>query len=111
MRGQIIVRVIEMHERAVDRRDALDHVLQALAEVVAVVQVGVAVEDDVDLDVELVARVVRLQALDVPDALGEARDQVQEHVALVGARGRTGQVGNVLVGGAAPVDHDVEGEE
>ena len=70
--------IILMHKRALHKRHALQHILQALAQIVAVAEMHAAVEDDVDLDVELVAGVVGLQALDLFDRLGEAHGEVEE---------------------------------
>ena len=100
-----------MHKRPIDARHALEHVLQTLAQIVAVAQAHALVEHDVDLDVELVANVVGLQALDGADGLGEAHGQVEEDVALVGASDEAGQVPYVLARRTAPVEDDVEGEQ
>jgi hypothetical protein len=108
---QIPPRVIQMHKRPVDRGHALEHILQALPQIVAVPQTRALVEHDVDLDVELVSRVVRLQALYLLDGLGEAHGEVEEDVALVGRGGGAGEVADVLVGGHGPGYDDVEGEE
>ena len=106
MGRQVIRRIIKVHERTINNGNTLKHILQALAEVVGIAQSHVAIEDDVDLDVELVAGVVRLQALDLADGLGEAHRQVQQHVALVGRRRRPRQVPDVRRHRLQPVvDH------
>lgn len=107
MRREIVVRVIQMDKRTIDRRYALDHILQAFSEIVAVVQVRVPIQDDVDFHVQLVTRVVRFQALDILDALGETHDQVQKNITLVRVGCGTGQVSNMFICSAAPVDHNV----
>ena len=100
-----------MHKRPVDRRHAFQHILQALAQVVAVAQTHVLIQHDVDLDVELVARVVGLQTLDGLDGLGEAHGEVEEHVTLVGGGGGAGEVADVLGRGRGPVQDDEEREQ
>lgn len=111
MRGQIILRIVEMDERAIDIAHALEHVLQTLAQVVAVVQRRVLVQHNVHLDVKPVARVVRLQVLDPPDAGGEPHHQVQQHAALVGRGGRARQMRDVLVCRPSPVAHHVHRQD
>lgn len=108
MRRQIPARIINMHKRAIHIRHALEDILQTLAQIVGISQADVLVDDDVDLDVELVARVVRLEALDLLDGFGEAHGQVQQDVALVGGGGGAGEVADVREGGAGPVYDDVE---
>ena len=111
MRGQVPPRIVLVHEGAIDGGHRLQHVLQRLAQVVAVAQAHVLVQHDVDLDVELVARVVRLQALDLLDRLGEPHREVQEHVALVRRRRRPREVADVARRRPGPVEDHVEGEE
>lgn len=83
MSREVVVSIIQVDECAIDCRDALDHVLQTLADIVAVVQVGVAIQDDVDFNVELVARVIGLQTLDPFDTLRKAHNQVEEDTAVI----------------------------
>ena len=100
-----------MDEGAFDGRHALEDVLQALAQVVAVAEGHVLVEDDVDLDVELVAGVIGLQALDFLDGAGEAHGQVQQDVAVGGGRRGARELADVRRRRARPVDHDVQREQ
>lgn len=111
MARQIPAGVIQMDKGAVDARHTLEHILQTLAQVVAVPEGHALVEDDVDFDVELVARVVGLAALDGFDGFGEAHGEVEEDVAVFVGGGGAGEVFDVGAGGAGPVDDDVEGEE
>ena len=83
MVGQVFTRVIGVHKRALDARDTLKDVLQALAEIMAIAEAHALVEDDVDFDVEFVAGVVGSDALDAFDGAGEAHGEVEEDVALV----------------------------
>lgn len=55
MSRKVVVSIIQVDECAIDRRDALDHILQTLSDIVAVMQGGVAVQDDIDFDVEFVS--------------------------------------------------------
>jgi hypothetical protein len=111
MTRQIPPRIILMDKRAIDNRHALEHVLEALAQIMAVPQIGVLVEHDVDLDVQLVAGVVGLQVLDLGDGLGEAHGEVEEDVALVGRGGGARQVADVRRAGARPIGDDEEREQ
>lgn len=111
MVGEIPPGVVQMDKGAVDGGHALEHVLQALAEVVGVAQGDGLVEDDVDLDVELVARVVGLQALDAADRAREAHGQVQQDVAVGGRGGGAGEVPDVRRRGAGPVHDHVQREQ
>lgn len=111
MAGQIHHGIIGVHERAVDHGHTLQDVLQTLAEIVRIAEAHVLIEHDVDLDVQLVACVVRLQSLDVPDRLGEAHGQVEQDVALVGGRRSAAQVPDVFRTGFAPVEYDVQRQE
>lgn len=54
---------------------------------------------------------VRLQALDLLDGLGEAHGQVEQNVALVGRGGEARQVLDVLGRRLGPVEDDDHGEE
>jgi len=106
MGRQVIRRIIKVNKRTINNGDTLKHILQALTEVVGIPQGHVPVEDDVDLNVELVAGVVRLQALDLTDRLGEAHRQVKQHVAFVRRRRRPRQVPDVCGYRLQPVvDH------
>jgi hypothetical protein len=106
VRRQVISSIIRVHKRPVHDGDTLEDVLQTLGKIVAVAQRGAGVEDDIDLDVELVAGVVGLQALDLADGLGEAHGQVQQHVALV-RRGREArQILDMLERRLGPVPDD-----
>jgi len=69
------------------------------------------IDDDVDLDVELVAGVVGLQALDSLDGFGKAHGHVEQDVALVSRGTGAGEIANMLCRGATPVDDDVGGEQ
>ena len=99
-----------MDKRPVHARHALQHILQALAQIVAIPQRHPLIQDDVDLHIQLVAGVVGLAALDGVDALGEPHRQVEQDVAVVGGGGGAGEVPDVGGGGAGPVEDDVEGE-
>lgn len=76
----------------------------------AVPQRHVFVQDDIHLDVELVPRVVRLDALDLLDGLGEAHGQVQQDVTIHGVGGGTGEVFDMGGRGQGPVEDDVAGK-
>ena len=77
MTGQVPASVIQVYESPVDIGDGLDNVLKTLAEIVAVAETRAFVEDDVDFDVQLIAAVVGLQALDGFDGLGESHGEVE----------------------------------
>lgn len=111
MRRQIHGLVIGMYKGTIHHRYTLEDVLQTLAEVVAVAQARVLGEHNVDLDVEFVASVVGLEALDLFDRLREAHRHVQQHVPLICRSGGAAQIAHVRRGGGAPVVDDVEGEE
>lgn len=74
-------------------------------------QTRVLVQHDVDLDVQLVTSVVRIQALDLLYRLGEAHGEVQQDVALVGAGGGAGELRDVEGASEGPVEDDIAGEE
>lgn len=111
MAGQVPPRIILMHKGTIDSGYRFQNVLQALSQIVAVSETGVLVEHDVHFDVEFVAGVVGLQALDPLDGLGEAHGEVEEHVALIGRGGCSCQVANVPGRRTGPVDDYVDGEE
>lgn len=96
MARQVPIRIVGMHKRAIYRGHTLQDILQTLAQIVAVSQTHVLVQHDVDLDVQLIARVIRLQALDVADRLRKAHGEVEQDVALVRGRGRATQVADVF---------------
>lgn len=87
MTRQIPPRIIQMHKRAINHRDTFEHILQTLAQIMAIPQTRVLIKHNIDLDIELVARVISLQALDLLDRLREAHGQVEQDVALVGRGG------------------------
>ena len=76
MRGQIPPGVIHMHKGAINIGHAFKHILQALAQIVAVPQSHGGVEHDVDFDDEFVPRVIRLQALNLANRAGESHREV-----------------------------------
>ena len=96
MTGQVPTGVVHVNERTVYVGDRFNNVLQTLAEIMAVAETCAFVEDDVDFDVELVAAVVSLLALDGLDGLGEAHGEVEQDVALVCRGGCAGQVADVF---------------
>ena len=65
-----------MYKGSIHYRDAFEDVLKTLTEVVAISQAHVLGEHNVHLDVQLVAGVICLEALDVLDGLGKAHRQV-----------------------------------
>lgn len=77
----------------------------------AISQRRVLVQHDIDFDVEVVAGMVGLQALDLLDGLCETHGEVEKDVAFVGRGGGTGKITDVLGRGLRPVVDDVEGEE
>lgn len=77
----------------------------------AVPQGHALVQNDVDLDIQLVARMVCLQSLDLLDRSREAHGQVKEDVAVRSRSRGTGQVLDVCGSGTRPVEYDIEGEE
>jgi hypothetical protein len=100
-----------MHKCTVDIWDRLQDVLQRFAEVMAISQAHTLIKDDIDLDIKLIAGMVRLQTLDLLNGFSETHGQVQEHVTLVGRRGGAGQVADVTQGRASPVENDENREQ
>jgi hypothetical protein len=66
------------------------------------------VKDNIDFDIQFVADVVGLQALNMLDGLCEAHGQVQEDISLVRGSGLAGEVADMLVCGVGPVEDDIE---
>ena len=58
-------------------RNTLQHILQAFTEIMSISQAGAFIHHYVDLDVEFVTRMIRLQALNLLNSFGEAHGQVQ----------------------------------
>jgi hypothetical protein len=69
------------------------------------------VQHHIYLDIQSVARMVRLEILDPANACRKAHDQIQKYTAIIGAGSCACEMGNVLLGCARPVENDVEGEE
>ena len=88
-----------MHKGPIDHRHTLKHILQALPQVMTIPDRRLLIQDNIDLHIQLVAHVVRLQALDLLDGLSEAHGEVEEHVALVGGGCCAGEVADVRGGG------------
>ena len=76
-----------------------------------ILQRRVLIQHNIELDVQLVARMVRLQTLDLLDALREPHGQVEKDIPFVGGRRGTRQVPDVRRRGLRPVEDDVQGEE
>lgn len=108
---QIVIAVVQVHKRPIYAWHALEHILQALPQIMAVPQTHPLIEHDVHLHIQLVARMIRLQALNLLDRVRKAHGQVQQDVAVRGRGGGAGEVTDVGGGGAGPVDDDVEAEE
>ena len=100
-----------MDKSPIDIGHTLKDILQTLAQIMAIPETDGLIEDDIDLDIEFIAGMVGLQALDVLDGFGEAHGEVEQDVALVGGGGGAGEVADVGHRGAGPVGDDVEGEE
>lgn len=71
-------------------------------------QAGVLIQDDVDFNIEFVARVIGLQSLDLLDRLCEAHGEIQEHVAFIRSSSRTGEIADMRSDGRRPVVDHVE---
>lgn len=77
----------------------------------AIPQTHVLIQHDIDLHVEFIARVIRLDTLYGLDGLGEAHGEVKEDVAIGGGRGSAGEMADMCCGGQGPIEDDVEGED
>lgn len=98
----------------------------------AVFQRSAGVQNNIHLDNQLVARVVGLQALDLPDGLGESHGQVKHcelsadctdasymqhlgakrtNISLVGSGRKAGEMPDMFKGGLGPVEDDDQGED
>ncbi len=108
---QVPIAVIQMHKRPIHARHALQHILQALPQIMTIPQTHPLIEHDIHLHIQLVARMIRLQALNLLDRVRKAHGQVQQDVAVRGRGGGAGEVADMGGGGAGPVDDDVEAEE
>jgi hypothetical protein len=111
MRRQILRRIIQMHKRPLHSRHTLKHILQTLPQIMRIPQTRPLIQHNVHLQVQLVARMVRLEALDVLDGLRKSHGQVQQHVTLVSGGGCAGEVADVGGCCAGPGGDYVEGEE
>ena len=85
-----------MYKRTIHSRYALQHVLQALTKVMTITQAHVLVKHDVNLYIELVTRMIRLETLYVLDCLGEAHREIEKNITLIGCGGCTAEVADVL---------------
>ena len=110
MTRQIPPGIILMDKRAIHDGHALQHILETLPQIMTIPQTRILIENDIDLDVQLVASVVGLYILDLGDGLGEAHGEVEEDVALVGGGGGAGEVADVRGAGAGPVGDDEQRE-
>ena len=72
-----------MYKGAIDHGNALQDVLEAFAEVVTVPQAGVLRQNNVDFNIELVARVICLESLNVFDRLCKSHSQVEQDVSFI----------------------------
>lgn len=95
MRRQIVTRIILMYEGTINVRHRLQHILQRLAQIMAISQAHILIEHDIYLNVELVSRVIGLQALDLLDSLGESHGEVEQNVALISSGGSARQIADV----------------
>lgn len=77
VRREVVVGIVGVHKGAIDNRHRLNDVLQTLAQIVAILERHVGIEHNVHLHNQLVAGMVRLQALDGFDRLGKAHCQVE----------------------------------
>lgn len=79
VRVNVVRCVVDMHKGAVDDGHRLEEIRQNFTEIVAILQRHVGIENNVDLDEELVARVVSPQILDLSDGRGEAHGKVEDY--------------------------------
>lgn len=108
VRRKVPLGIIQMTKGAIDKGDALEDMLETFAEIVTVAERGGRIEDDIDLDVQSVADMIGLDALDALDGAREAHRQVEQDVDLVRAGRGTREILNVRGRGAGPVHDDVE---
>ena len=59
-------------------RHALKHILQTLAQIMAIAKTHFVLQDDIDLDIEHIASVVSAQVLDLEDRFGEPHRHVEQ---------------------------------
>lgn len=77
MRWKVILGIVKMNKSPVNIRNlAFQHVLQALADVMTIVQARLAVEHNIYFDVQPVTRVVCFEVLDEAYTFGEAHDNI-----------------------------------
>lgn len=74
----------------------------------AIPQGHLLIQHDIDLHIQLVARMIGLAPLDALDAPREPHRQIQQNIAVLGGRGRTGEVSDVRRGGAGPVEDHIQ---
>lgn len=77
---EVVSSIVGVDKGAIDDRHRLEDIAQRLADVVHVAERRRRVEHNVDLHVELIARVVCLQALNLLDCLGEAHREVEHYL-------------------------------
>lgn len=108
---RVVAQVIYVNKRPVHNGDRLEEIGQHFAQIMAVFERRDSREHNVHLDEKLIARVIGTQVLNLADGGGKAHGEVEQQVSLIGLGRESGQVADVLGGGAAPdEDHD-EGEE
>lgn len=108
---RIVAGIIDVHKRAVHNRDRLEKVRQHLTQVVRVLERRDGRQDNIDLDKQLVARVVGAQVLDLANGGGEPHGEVEEQVTFVLVGGEAGEVADMVRRRLAPGGDDNEGEE
>jgi hypothetical protein len=76
-----------------------------------ILETRAGIQHNIHLDVQLITGMVRLQALNLLDSLGEAHGEIKEDISLIGGGGEAAQVLDVFGRGGGPVVDDHEREE
>lgn len=103
--------IIHMNKRPFNCGNALEHILQTLAEIVAIAQVHLVGQYHVDFHIEKIASVVRSEILNLENRLGKPHCHVQEDADVFATRGGASQMADMFACSAAPVPDNVDGEE
>lgn len=78
MRRNIPRIIVHMDISTLNRRHTLKHILQTLAQIMAIAQTHFVLQDDIDFDIQHIAGVVSAQVLDLEDRFGEPHRHVQQ---------------------------------
>ncbi len=100
-------RIIQVHKSAIHIRHRLKYILQTLPQIMTIPQRHTFIQHHINLHIQFIARVVRLQALYRLNCLREPHGEVKKDITVCSKRSGTSKLFDVRAGCSAPIKNHV----